>query len=36
MQNDYEAMQEMIFGERPTFDEIMTSLKALEIEINSL
>ena len=36
MQNDYEAMQEMIFGERPTFDEIMTSLEKLEIEINSL
>jgi hypothetical protein len=34
MQKDYEAMQEMIFGDRPTFDEIIASLKALEAEIN--
>lgn len=34
MQKDYEAMQEMIFGDRPTFDEIIASLKTLEAEIN--
>jgi hypothetical protein len=35
MQKDYAAMQEMIFGERPTFEEIIASLKALENEINN-
>ncbi|MBK1791346.1 nucleotidyl transferase AbiEii/AbiGii toxin family protein [Persicirhabdus sediminis] len=35
MQKDYDAMQEMIFGDyRPTFDEIITSLGKLETEIN--
>ncbi|MFC4994249.1 nucleotidyl transferase AbiEii/AbiGii toxin family protein [Rubritalea tangerina] len=34
MQKDYEAMQEMIFGERPTFDEIIAALINLEREIN--
>lgn len=34
MQTDYLAMQEMIFGDRPTFDEIITSLTTLETEIN--
>jgi len=28
-------MQEMIFGERPTFEEIITSLVVLENEINN-
>ena len=35
MEKDYESMQEMIFGDRPTFDEIITSLKTLESEINA-
>jgi len=34
MARDYEAMQEMIFGKNPTFEEIITSLRALEEEIN--
>lgn len=34
MEKDYESMQEMIFGDRPSFDEIISSLKALEEEIN--
>jgi hypothetical protein len=34
MEKDYEAMQEMIFGDYPAFDEIITSLRALEEEIN--
>ena len=36
MQKDYSAMQEMIFGRRPTFDEIIRALTKLEAEINSL
>lgn len=34
MQKDYVAMQEMIFGRRPSFEEIITSLTELEREIN--
>ena len=34
MDRDYKSMQEMIFGDRPTFEEIIASLKALEEEIN--
>lgn len=34
MEKDYHAMHEMIFGKRPTFEEIITSLEALEREIN--
>lgn len=33
---DYRAMANMIFGGRPAFDEILATLKALEIEINTL
>ena len=36
MQRDYEEMQEMIFGDSPTFDEIITSLENLEAQINHL
>ncbi len=36
MRQDYEAMQEMIFGHRPSFDEILNGLSALEDEINAL
>jgi len=35
MERDYRAMQEMIFGDRPAFDEIISGLKTLEQEINS-
>jgi hypothetical protein len=35
MRKDYAAMQEMIFGPRPAFDEIMDGLRDLEREINS-
>ncbi|MEI8207314.1 MAG: nucleotidyl transferase AbiEii/AbiGii toxin family protein [Kiritimatiellales bacterium] len=35
MRKDYAAMQEMIFGRRPSFDEIIAGLKTLESEINS-
>jgi len=34
MRKDYSAMQDMIFGRRPTFDEIVASLTELETEIN--
>jgi len=36
MREDYSAMQEMIFGRRPTFDEIIAALTELEREINNL
>ena len=36
MQNDYDAMQEMIFGRRPVFDVIIAGLMILEDEINAL
>ena len=36
MRADYAAMQDMIFGRRPTFDEMIASLDALECEINRL
>jgi hypothetical protein len=35
MRKDYAAMQEMIFGRRPDFDEIVASLSELEAEINA-
>jgi len=35
MRKDYAAMQEMIFGSRPKFDEIIDGLRDLEREINS-
>jgi len=35
MRKDYSAMQEMIFGRRPSFDEIMDGLRELEREINA-
>jgi len=34
MQKDYVAMQEMIFGRCPSFEEIIASLTKLEKEIN--
>lgn len=33
---DYDHMRDMIYGEKPTFDEIMNSIAKLEGEINSL
>ncbi len=36
LQKDYAAMEEMIFGERPSFDELMRCLAALEQKINNL
>ena len=33
---DYRQMELMIFGDRPTFDEIITRLRGLEDEINSI
>jgi len=35
MRKDYAARQEMIFGRRPSFDEIFAGLQTLESEINS-
>lgn len=34
MEKDYSAMQDMIFGRRPSFAEIIASLIELELEIN--
>lgn len=36
MRKDYAAMQEMIFGRRPTFSEIIEGLRRLETDINAL
>ncbi len=36
IQKDYASMQEMIFGRRPSFDEIVDGLTSLQQEINSV
>jgi hypothetical protein len=36
MRKDYTAMQEMIFGRRPSFDEIIAGLQTLEDKIKLL
>jgi hypothetical protein len=36
LENDYERMQSMIFGEKPTFKNLMRSMSQLESEINSV
>ena len=36
LENDYTHMQNMIYGHKPKFSEIMESIKSLEIEINQL
>jgi len=36
LEDDYKHMQNMIFGTKPSFDEIMATIKLLEAEINSL
>ena len=33
---DYDHMKDMIYGEKPSFDEIMETLAKLEAEINRL
>ena len=33
---DYEHMKDMIYGEKPTFDEILETIRTLEKEINEL
>lgn len=35
-EKDYKAMQDMLFGERPEFVEIMETFEGLEDSINSL
>jgi hypothetical protein len=35
MKADYAAMRNMIYGEYPSFDEILSTIKKLESEINS-
>ena len=34
LRSDYDHMQNMLFGEKPTFDEIMNAMTQLESEIN--
>lgn len=36
LENDYEHMQNMIFGNKPTFAQMMNAIEQLEREINSL
>ncbi len=36
LRTDYAAMQEMIYGDAPSFDEMMDELQQLENEINKL
>lgn len=35
LHDDYEHMQNMIFGKKPDFDSILQSMQALENEINN-
>jgi len=36
LENDYERMRSMIFGDKPTFDNLMVAMTKLENEINSV
>ena len=36
MKADYSAMRNMIYGDYPSFDEILSTIKRLEAEINAL
>ncbi len=36
MKADYAAMRNMIYGDYPSFDEILLTIKKLEAEINAL
>jgi hypothetical protein len=35
LRDDYEHMQNMLFGEKPSFDEIMGGIAKLEADINN-
>ncbi len=35
-EKDYQSMQAMLFGEKPTFNEIVRGIETLEREINAL
>ena len=35
LRDDYEHMQNMLFGEKPSFEKIMTGIAKLEKEINN-
>ena len=36
LRDDYRHMQSMLYGDKPSFDEILNTIEALEKEINSL
>jgi hypothetical protein len=36
MEKDYQAMSDLIFGKKPSFEEIIAVLRELELEINQL
>ncbi len=36
LQKDYENMKQMIFGDSPSFEEVLTVIQKLETEINQL
>ena len=36
LQNDYEKMKKMIYGIQPSFEEIISTIRELEMEINNL
>lgn len=36
LKHDYEEMKEMIFGDTPSFEEVLSTIKKLEDEINGL
>lgn len=36
MRADYQAMRQMIYGDYPSFDELLETLKELESDVNSL
>lgn len=36
LKSDYASMQNMLFGEQPTFEEILETLKALQVQLNEV
>lgn len=36
MRSDYQAMRQMIYGNYPSFDELLETLMELEAQVNSL
>lgn len=36
LRSDYDHMQNMLFGNKPSFDEIMSAMAQLEEEINGI